>query len=98
MVGRLNTVIRLKPFTLGEFAPIMLAFERMLPLRKESNFRANESTIRFAFEHSQGFIGRLSYLLHDACQVAIESGEECITLDVLQKVQDRSIKAVGRRS
>jgi predicted AAA+ superfamily ATPase len=98
MAGRLNTVVQLKPFTLNEFVKTFLAFERMLPLRLASNFRENESVIQFAYTHSQGFIGRLSYLLQDACQVAIETGEERITLSVLEKVKDRSIEALGRRS
>lgn len=97
IAGRLNTVVRLKPFTLTEFVKILLAFERMLPLRALSDFRSNEPLIQFAYTHSQGFIGRLSYLLHDACQVAIEDGTERITLATLEKVRDRSIATVGRR-
>ncbi len=97
IAGRLNNVVRLKPFTLTEFVKILLAFERMLPLRKASNFRSDEALIRTTFDLSGGYIGRLSYLLHDACQVAIEDGSERITLATIEKVKDRSIATVGRR-
>lgn len=96
--GRLNTVIRLKPFTLTEFTKIILGFERMLPLRRESDFRSDPRLILAAFDLSAGYVGRLSYLLHDACQVAIEDGSERITLSTIDRVKDRSIATVGRRA
>lgn len=96
--GRLNTVIRLKPFTLADFTKILLAFERVLPLRRESNFRSDPELIEALYRSSGGYIGRLSYLLHDACQVAIEDGVERITFPVVDRVKDRSIAAVGRRA
>jgi hypothetical protein len=96
--GRLNTVVRLKPFTLTEFTKILLGFERMLPLRGESDFRSDPRVIQATFDLSAGYIGRLSYLLHDACQVAIEDGTERITLAIIDRVKDRSIATVGRRA
>ncbi|NJC33145.1 hypothetical protein GGR88_000619 [Sphingomonas jejuensis] len=97
IAGRLNTVIKLKPFTLSEFAMILLAFERMLPLRRQSRFRENEGLVQLAYTLTQGYIGRLNYLLEDACKVAIDSGEERITLSTIDRVRDRSIVSVGRR-
>lgn len=97
IAGRLNTVVRLKPFTLSQFVKILLAFERMLPLRAASDFRTDEALIRTTFDLSGGYIGRLSYLLHDACQLAIEDGSERITLSTIESVKDRSIVTVGRR-
>jgi hypothetical protein len=90
--------VRLKPFTIAEFAKILLAFERMLPLRQASDFRSDSRLIAAAFDISAGYIGRLSYLLHDACQVAIEDGTERITLSTIDRVKDRSIATVGRRA
>lgn len=98
IAGRLNTVVKLKPFTLTEFAKVLLSFERMLPLRRRSDFRSNETVVQTAYSVSQGYIGRLNYLLHDACQVAIESGEERITASTIDRVKDRSIVSVGRRA
>lgn len=98
IAGRLNTVVKLKPFTISEFAMVLLAFERMLPLRRQSNFRENEALIQAAYTLTQGYIGRLNYLLEDACKVAIESGEERITASTLDRVKDRSIMSVGRRA
>lgn len=97
IAGRLNTVVRLKPFTLAEFVPILLAFERMLPLRTASDFRTDQRLIQALFDLSDGYIGRLSYLLHDACQVVIEDGTERITLAAIERIRDRSIATVGRR-
>ncbi len=97
IAGRLNTVVRLKPFTLAEFAKILLAFERMLPLRRQSGFRENETLIQLAYTLTQGYVGRLNYLLEDACKVAIESGEERISTSTIDRVSDRSIVSVGRR-
>ena len=97
IAGRLNTVIKLKPFTMAEFAMILLAFERMLPLRRESRFRENEGLVQLTYTLTQGYIGRLNYLLEDACKIAIDSGEERITLSTIDRVRDRSIVSVGRR-
>ena len=98
IAGRLNTVVRLRPFTLQEFVKIILAFERVLPLRHYSDFRSNEQLIEFAYRQSGGYIGRLSNLLHDACQVAIEDGSERISLSIIELARDRSIATVGRRA
>ena len=98
IAGRLGTVLKLKPFTISEFAMVLLAFERMLPLRRQSNFRENEALIQSAYTLTQGYIGRLNYLLEDACKVAIESGEERITASTIDRVKDRSIVSVGRRT
>lgn len=97
MGGRLNNVMRLKPFTLAEFVKVLLTFERMLPLRERTDFRASEASIQLAYTITQGYIGRLNYLLHDACQLAIINGEERITTATLERVKDRSIASVGRR-
>lgn len=98
VAGRLSTVVKLKPFTLAEFVKVLLSFERMLPLRRVSAFRENEDVIQALYSLSQGYIGRLNYLLHDACQVAIESGDERISAFTIDKVKDRSIVSVGRRA
>lgn len=95
MVGRLKTVVALKPFTFSEFALVLAAFERVLPLRRTSGFRDDEELVNYAYDQTNGYIGRLSNLLHDACQKAIDSGDECITIDTLSSVKDRSIQAIG---
>ncbi|MCW2364832.1 hypothetical protein M2341_000279 [Sphingobium sp. B7D2B] len=97
MAGRLDKVLKLKPFTLAEFVKVLLSFERVLPLRLKSDFRYDEALIQAAFTLTQGYIGRLNVLLHDACQLAIESGEERITAATLERIQGRSIMSVGRR-
>lgn len=95
MVGRLKTVVELEPFTFADFCLVFAAFERVLPLREESGFRNDEDLANYAYDHTNGYIGRLSNLLYDACQLAIDSGDERITLRTLETVQGRTIKAFG---
>lgn len=96
LAGRLNQKIELRPFKIAEFVKVLLAFELMLPLRRDSAFREDERLIQQLYSMSGGYIGRLNAFLHDACQVAIESGEEKIFLSTLDRVQGRSIKPLGR--
>ncbi len=95
--GRLKKTIRLKAFTRTEFAPVALAFERMLPLRRPSDFRSDETMLVALWEASQGLIGRLSHFLQDACEIAIQTGEERITPDILRKVEAATLGALGNR-
>ena len=97
IAGRLIKPIRLEPFSISDFAMLMLRFELMLPLRRQSHFRQNERLIQAAYTLTQGYIGRLNYLLEDACKIAIDSGEERITFEIIDQVKDQSIMSVGRR-
>lgn len=97
LAGRLNHIVELRPFKLEQFARVLLAFELMLPLRKASKFREDERLIQELFTLSGGYIGRLNVLLHDACQVAIETGEERISLSTIDRVSSRSITTIGKR-
>jgi hypothetical protein len=94
---RFDEVITMKPLTLAEFALVALAFEKKLPLRKPSKFKENDQIVETLYTRSNGYIGKLSHLLHDASAIAIESREERITLDILRKVQSRTIRAVTKR-
>ncbi len=97
LAGRLNQIVELGPFKLEQFVRVLLAFELMLPLRKASRFREDERLIQTIFTLSGGYIGRLNVLLHDACQVAIETGEERITLSTIDRVSSRSVTILGKR-
>jgi len=96
LAGRLDQKVELRPFKIAQFVKVLLAFELMLPLRNASNFREDERLIQELFTLSSGYIGRLNVLLHDACQVAIESQEERITLSTIDRVRGRSITPLGR--
>lgn len=97
IAGRLNNVVRLAPLSRSDFAKAVLAFEKLLPLRRPSDLRSQPETVLQLYTLTDGLIGRLSYLLHDACVVAIETKQERITAETVSKVKDRSIKTVGRR-
>lgn len=97
IAGRLNRVEVLRPLDMEAFVDAVRAFEMVIPLRKPSLLKESEDALQMLFTQSEGYIGRLSNILHDASQVAIETKEERITLEVLKKVKDNSIAAVGRR-
>jgi len=96
LAGRLTAIVRLHPFGLKDFLKILLAFEKVMPLRRPSNLRKNEDALQLLYTLSQGYIGRLSNMLFQACQIAVDSGEERITIDILQKVADRNIFTAGQ--
>lgn len=98
LAGRLDRIVRMGPFPLDKFARILLTFELILPLRKQSNLKDDERIIQRLYTLSGGYIGRLNPILHDACQVAIESGEERIFLSTIDRIEDRSIKTLGSRA
>lgn len=98
LAGRLDQKIELRPFKFDQYVKTLLGFELMLPLRKASDFRSDSRLINQLYDMSSGYIGRLNVLLHDACQIAIESGEERITLSTIDRVRGRSITPLGRNA
>jgi hypothetical protein len=86
LVGRLDQVVRLERLEFNEFIKVLLAFERLVPLRKASNFHENEQLIQNLYSHSGGYIGEINRLLEDACKLAITSNEERITLSTIDRI------------
>ena len=82
---------------MSEFLPVALAFEKMLPLRRPSNFRGDDAILGALFDISQGLIGRLSDGLQDASIIAIETGEERITPEILSKVRSSTQGSLRNR-
>jgi hypothetical protein len=93
--GRFETLVRMRPLGKTDFVKAVLAFEKQIPLRRPSNFRQDESILQFIWTFSEGYIGKISNLLKDASRVAIESREERITLEILQKLPDKSIRSAS---
>lgn len=85
-VGRRFEIARLPQWTMNqEFVNLLLSFERLLALKKPSHL--TEPALAFKLlERSRGSIGRLSRILKLAAIHAIQSGEERITLQVLQNM------------
>ncbi len=71
-----------KPDT--QFQRLLASFERLLPLRKPSMLH-NPDLARKIHYLCEGNIGNLSRLLIACAQAAIESGQECITLDIIER-------------
>ncbi len=91
LVTRFETTVPLKPMTLKDFIPVLLAYQKQLPLRSPSNFEQDEEIINHLFARSNGYIGRLSRILRRACRLAIETKDERITLRILERVDSQSI-------
>lgn len=89
---RFETKVRLRPMTLREFLPVLLAYERQLPLRNPSHFKENEEIVTHLWLNTAGYIGRLSRLLKRACRLAIDTKQEQITLSILEQVQANNIR------
>jgi Cdc6-like AAA superfamily ATPase len=93
IVSRFDHVVELKPFASEEFGRILRAYERLMPLRKPSAISKDPRAVAFLRDRTQGLIGRLSRFLLAACQIAIEGKQERLTLEVLEKVPDNSIRS-----
>lgn len=65
-----------------EFARLLASFERVIPLRHPSRL-ASPELASIILEISGGTIGEVSSLLNMAAIRAINSGEECITTEIL---------------
>jgi len=68
-----------------EFKRLLLSFERILPLKKESNLIENSMTSKI-LNLSDGLIGEVAKILELSAILAIESGEEKITKAIVDKI------------
>lgn len=82
MANRFKPLVLTKWALNQDFLQLVASFERLLPLRKPSELTSKAVASRL---HGMidGKIGELSALLADAAEVAIRSGEECITPRIL---------------
>lgn len=68
-----------------ELKRLLLSFEKLLPLKKESNLIENSMTSKI-LSLSDGLIGEISKILELSTILAIESGVEKITLQILNNI------------
>ncbi|GHA70410.1 transposition protein TniB [Formosimonas limnophila] len=68
-----------------EFLSLLTSFERMLPLKNASNLHETSLATRL-FSMSEGYIGELSRILTEAAVRAVTSGEERITIKILDAI------------
>jgi type II secretory pathway predicted ATPase ExeA len=68
-----------------EFRRLLVAFERVLPLRKPSDL-SQRSIVQFLLAASGGLTGEVSRLLNEAAELAIQDRSERITLAHLEQV------------
>lgn len=67
----------------SEFGKLLASFVSTFPLRKTSNI-LDEDTRNYILRRSEGTIGEISSLLTKAAIAAINSGEECIDISILE--------------
>jgi len=70
----------------GEYLKLLVSFERMLPLKKPSNLVGRELAAKL-LSMSEGLIGELSAILVKAAVKAIKSGDEQITVGLLNSLK-----------
>jgi hypothetical protein len=80
-------VVALPRWTLDrDFARMLVTFERLLPLAKPSRLATPEPG-RFIYTHCGGTIGGVAGWLRRAAEIAIRSGEEQITMEILEQAR-----------
>lgn len=89
--SRVENRFEMKPMEVAEEVKALLTFERYLPLRRATDLRANPDTIGAIQSYSRGYIGRVARLLQAATYVAIETGEERLTRQMIDEVGRRMI-------
>jgi hypothetical protein len=70
----------------ADYLKLLASFERMLPLRKPSNLVEPELAVKL-LAMSEGLLGELSALLVKAAVKAVKSGEEQITVGLLNSLK-----------
>ncbi len=94
--------VELEPWTDDEtYRRFLAVYERLLPLRKPSKLSAKTFAMQI-FQFCGSEIGFTVKLLRDATRAAIVTGQECITLDLIEKTtakekRERRDAAVGVR-
>lgn len=68
-----------------DFKRLLASIEAMLPLKQPSKLH-NEAIFTRLYAMSEGNIGELTSVLNTAAELAILSGNECITLDTLNQI------------
>ena len=75
----------LDPIPFGaDFLAVLRAFERWACLHRPSNLH-EEPTARYIHERTAGLIGRVDRLVSECARHAIDSGEECITIESMER-------------
>ena len=66
-----------------DFRQLLASFESIFPLQKESKLWALQNA-RLIYGLTEGILGEVARLLRNSAVVAIQSGEEGITEDILK--------------
>ena len=76
-----------KPNTIKEFCTLLSEIEKKLPLRDPSNLHENKLAYR-VFVATDGLMGYVMMLIREATLVALDRGQESLTIDLLAEAFD----------
>jgi hypothetical protein len=79
----------------GEYQSLLASFNKMLPLKKDSNLSDDDIAAKILLMTNRT-IGQISKLLQTCAKAAIESGEERITQKTLAQVRWKTPKDIER--
>lgn len=83
-------IVKLDTWELSnDYRRLLVSFESILPLKKKSNLGNKDIAIKIR-SMTDGLIGEIKRLIEKAAIMAIEGGEEKITIDLLNKLSWRS--------
>jgi len=74
----------------ADYRRLLASFELMLPLKRASGLAQNKQLATRIFGMCSGTIGEISEILKQAAEIAIVTGEERITLDIIDKLEYQS--------
>jgi type II secretory pathway predicted ATPase ExeA len=72
------------------FRVLLASFESLMPLRRPSWLGQTDALAHYILRKSDGMIGEIFKLLYRASHLAIDSGKEAITLEILRAVDYKS--------
>jgi len=80
-------VYRLPLWSDGQAFRVLLAsFESLLPLRRPSRLGQTDTLAQYILHKSDGMIGEVFKIVYRSAQLAIDTGKEAITLDILRGI------------
>jgi hypothetical protein len=79
-----------------DFVELLVGFEGALPLKRPSNLHNSPELAVAILSRTHGITGKISLLLSAAAREAIASGEERVTLGIVESVPWMDEEAVQR--
>jgi len=69
-----------------DFRVLLASFESLMPLRRPSRLGQTDALAHYILRKSDGMIGEIFKILYRSAHLAIDSGEEAITMNILRGI------------